>query len=107
MRMETDQDSTFVHGVVSKDKSRALFAYVTLQAQAGSRPNAIVIDGLDLDKNYSVKAAFPAGEPVFQQRTAPGWLDGVVLTGMALSQVGLRPPILFPEAALLIEIEAI
>ena len=107
VRMETDQDSTFVHGVVSKDKSRALFAYVTLRAQAGSRPNAILIDGLDLDKNYSVKAAFPAGEPVFQQRTAPGWLDGVVLTGMALSQVGLRPPILFPEAALLIEIEAI
>ncbi|MDG2497803.1 MAG: alpha-galactosidase [Aquiluna sp.] len=107
VRMETDLDSTFVHGVVSKDKATALFAYVTLQAQAGSRPNSIVIDGLDLEKNYSVKAVFPAGKPVFQQRTAPGWLDGVVLTGKALSQIGLRPPILFPESALLIEIEAI
>lgn len=107
VRMETDLDSTFVHGVVSKDKATALFAYVTLQAQAGSRPNSIVIDGLDPEKSYSVKAVFPAGQPVFQQRTGPGWLDGVVLTGKALSQIGLRPPILFPESALLIEIEAI
>jgi len=29
------------------------------------------------------------------------------MTGAALSQIGLRPPILFPENALLIEIEAL
>ena len=107
VRVETDNDSTFVHGVVSRDQSRALFAYVTLSAQSESRADAIRIDGLDLNRSYRVQATFPVGKPVFQERTGPKWLDGVVLTGRALSQIGLRPPILFPEAALLIEIEAI
>jgi alpha-galactosidase len=107
VRVETDNEATFVHGVVSQDQSKAIFAYVTLQGQAASRANAILIDGLDSNRSYSVKAVYPVGKPVFQERTSPMWLDGVVLTGRALTQIGLRPPILFPETALLIEIEAI
>ena len=107
VRVETDNEATFVHGVVSQDQSKAIFAYVTLQGQAASRANAILIDGLDSNRSYSVKAVYPVGKPVFQERTGPKWLDGVVLTGKALTQIGLRPPILFPETALLIEIEAI
>jgi alpha-galactosidase len=107
VRVETANDSTFIHGVVSQDQSRAIFAYVTLQGQAASRANAILIDGLDSNRSYSVKAVYPVGKPVFQERTGPKWLDGGVLTGKALTQIGLRPPILFPESALLIEIEAI
>jgi alpha-galactosidase len=107
VRVETNNEATFVHGVVSQDKSKAIFAYVTLQGQAASRANAILIDGLDSNRSYSVKAVYPVGRPVFQERTGPKWLDGVVLTGKALTQIGLRPPILFPETALLIEIEAI
>ena len=106
-RVETNNEATFVHGVVSQDKSKAIFAYVTLQGQAASRANAILIDGLDSNRSYSVKAVYPVGKPVFQERTGPKWLDGAVLTGKALTQIGLRPPILFPETALLIEIEAI
>ena len=107
VRVETDNEATFVHGVVSQDQSKAIFAYVTLQGQAASRANAILIDGLDSNRSYSVKAVYPVGKPVFQERTGPKWLDGVVLTGKALTQMGLRAPILFPETALLIEIEAI
>jgi|TARA_B110000977_G_scaffold14610_1_gene18118 alpha-galactosidase len=107
VRVETDNEATFVHGVVSQDQSKAIFAYVTLQGQAASRANAILIDGLDSNRSYSVKAVYPVGKPVFQERTGPKWLDGIVLTGKALTQIGLRPPILFPETALLIEIEAI
>ena len=107
VRVETGSETTFVHGVVGQDNSKAIFAYVTLQGQAASRANAILIDGLDSNRSYSVKAVYPVGRPVFQERTGPKWLDGVVLTGKALTQIGLRPPILFPETALLIEIEAI
>ena len=99
------QDEAFVHGVVSADKKSALFAYVTLAAQAGSRPAGISFAGLDAQKTYSVRAVFPAGMPNMIQRTDVTWFDGLVLSGRALMDVGLAAPILYPENALLIEIE--
>lgn len=104
VRAEIDE-SSFVHGVVSKDKREALFAYVTLAAAQGSRPNAIVIPGLASEKKYQVKAVFPMGEPSFIQRTQVGWLTGVTLTGEALATAGLKAPIMNPENAMLLEIK--
>lgn len=107
VRVDQQDDAVFVHGVVSKDKTKGIFAWVTLAGQAGSRPNAIRFEGLDESKNYLVKAVYPAGEPRWQQRSAPAWLAGVRLSGAALRGSGLRAPIVYPEQALLIEIEAI
>ena len=107
IRVSQQEDASFVHGVVSQDRSRALFALVTLAGQAASRPNAICFEGLDANKHYRAKAVFPAGEPVFTQRTNVAWFDGVEMTGEALRTVGLRSPIMNPENALLIEIEEI
>ena len=99
------KDEAFVHGVVSGDKKSALFAYATLAAQAGSRPDGIFFAGLDPEKTYTVAAVFPAGKPTMIERTSVSWLEGVKLTGKALMEVGLAAPILYPENALLIEIE--
>ena len=107
VRVETANDTSLVHGVVSQDGTAALFAYVTTAGQGPSRPNALRLEGLNPATSYRVKAVFPVGKPVFQERTSPAWLDGVTMTGTTLSQIGLRPPILFPENALLIEIEAL
>jgi alpha-galactosidase len=104
VRMDTEEDH-FVHGVVSQDRKRAIFALVTLAASPGSRPAAITFAGLDPEKTYRVRAVFPAGEPAYIQRTQVAWFDGVKLTGEALKSVGLRSPIMYPENALLIEIE--
>lgn len=104
IRSEIDA-STFVHGVVSHDQTKAVFAYVTLAGAMGSRPNAIVIPGLDPKKVYTVSAVFPAGEPTYIQRTQVAWLAGAKLSGEALASVGLRPPVLNPENAMLIEIK--
>ena len=104
VRSEID-DSSLVHGVVSQNQKEALFAYVTISASHGSRPNAIVIPGLATDKKYQVKAVFPMGEPTYIQRTQVDWLDGVALSGAALATVGLRAPIMNPENAMLIEIK--
>lgn len=103
-RVEIDP-STFVHGVVAQDQSQALFAYVTLAAAAGSRPSAIMLPGLSPKKSYQVRAVFPAGEPIYLQRTQVEWLSGIELTGEALASVGLRPPVLYPENAMLIEVK--
>jgi alpha-galactosidase len=107
VRVDRVDDKSYVHGVVSKDKKRAIFAYAALGTQGGSRPNGIRFSGLDESKTYRVKAAFPAGEPRYLQRAQVQWLDGVTMTGSALQNMGLRAPILFPDNAFLIEIEAI
>jgi alpha-galactosidase len=107
VRVDQIDDGVFVHGVISKDQTRGIFAFAVLRAQDGSRPNSIRIEGLDPTRNYSAKAVFPAGHPKYIQRQNAQWLDGVVLTGSALAGMGLRAPILYPENALLIEIEAI
>lgn len=106
VRVDTS-DEYFLQGVVSQDRSMALFSYATLQTASGSRPDALCFPGLDEGCSYRVKAVYPAGEPKFIQRTQVAWLEGVTLSGKALAQVGVRAPILYPENALLIEIEAI
>ena len=107
VRVDNQNDEAFTHGVVSQDGKRAIFAYATLGTQGPSRPNAIRFAGLSNHKNYLVKAVFPAGEPKYLQRAQVSWLSGVELSGAFLQSSGLKAPILFPENALLIEIEEI
>ena len=105
VRVEQPDDTSYVHGVVAHDRSEALFAYVQLSASGASNPARFRIPGLDPQASYRVTAAEPAGPAGTNQRATPTWMDGVVLTGAALAEVGLRPPILMPENAILIELE--
>jgi alpha-galactosidase len=107
IRVEQPNDSVFVHGVVSQDKAKGIFAYVTVRAQQGSQPGTFQLPGLDPKATYKVNLARPAGDPKVILRALPHWLDGVQLTGAALAKVGLRAPILAPENAILIEVERI
>ena len=105
VRIEQPDDSAFVHGVVAQDKSRAIFALVSLRGMPASTPNSLRFEGLDVGASYRVKLVEPAGKAHYISRQSPKWFDGVVLTGAALARVGLRPPILAPENAILIELE--
>jgi alpha-galactosidase len=107
VRIEQPDDSAFVHGVVAQDKSRAIFALVALRGMPSATPNAIRLEGLDPTANYRVELVEPAGAAHYIGRQSPKWLSGVVLTGAALALVGIRPPILAPENAILIEVERI
>ena len=107
VRVEQPDDVAFVHGVVAQDKSRALYAYVTLRAMKGQTPNVLRFEGLDSNATYRVKMVTPAGAPQYIHRGLPAWLDGIELTGEALARTGVRPPILAPENAFLIELERI
>ena len=107
IRVEQPDDSSFVHGVVSQDKSKAIFAYVTLRAIPGMTPTALRLEGLDPKANYRIKMVQPAGSPEYVQRGMPTWIDGVELSGAALSKIGVRPPILAPENGFLVEVERV
>ncbi|WP_138275600.1 alpha-galactosidase [Rhodoluna limnophila] len=107
IRVEQPDDSSFVHGVVSQDKSKAIFAYVTLRAIPGMTPTALRLEGLDPKANYRIKMVQPAGAPEYVQRRMPTWIEGVELSGAALSKIGVRPPILAPENGFLVEVERV
>ncbi|HSP53616.1 MAG TPA: alpha-galactosidase [Cryobacterium sp.] len=106
VRVEQPDDTSFVHGVVAHDGSEAVFSYVQLATAGGSNPARFLLPGLDPDARYRVRLVEPAGTSAAVQMKSPPWTTaGVEATGLALALVGLRPPILLPENAILIELQ--
>lgn len=103
VRIEQPDAAVMVQGVVAQDRSKAIFSYTTVAAQRASRPNTVRLAGLDPEASYQVHAVMPAGRPLEIARSGAAWLDGIELTGAALMNIGLRPPILAPEQGFLIE----
>ncbi len=112
VRVDHPDPAAFVHGVVSPDRSHALFAYLQLAASREAVPAAVRLPGLDPDRRYQVRPAHPAGEPAGIQRRLPRWLEvttgeaSITLPGRVLATVGLRLPVLMPEQAFLLELTA-
>lgn len=104
VRVDHPDPSALVHGVVALDRSAALFAYVQCATTAGTRPAAFRLPGLDPDAVYRVSVPDLGGVKAVQRR-GPQWLDGLETTGAALAEVGLRPPILWPEEAMVVTVE--
>ena len=104
VRVDQPDDDAFVHGVVSPDLAEAVFAYVQLDAARASVAPRFRVPGLDPAGVYQVRVVEPAGPSLSMQARAPEWMSGVEVTGSALAQIGLRPPILMPENAILIEL---
>jgi alpha-galactosidase len=103
VRIEQPDDAVLVQGVVAQDRSKAIFGYTTVAAQRASRPHTLRLAGLNPTASYEVRAVMPAGRPLEIARSSAQWLDGLELTGAALMNLGLRPPILAPEQGFLIE----
>ena len=83
----------------------ALFAYVQLRTSARGVPAPMRLPGLDPARRYRVDVLEPAGPPMTIGRP-PGWPPRE-LTGRVLAEVGLRPPVLAPEQAWLVEVTAV
>jgi alpha-galactosidase len=107
VRSGLENQSSYLHGIVSQDKSKAIFAYVVLSSLRESKPSAMLFAGLDPKKLYEVKVVTPAGEPKYLQKSGPDWVGGVTMSGAALRSMGLHPPILPPESAIILEISAV
>ncbi|TFB52376.1 alpha-galactosidase [Cryobacterium tagatosivorans] len=105
VRVAQPDESSFVHGVIAHDRSEAVFAYVQLSAAGGSSPSRFLLPGLDPDALYRVRIVESAGAAHTLQQRAPAWTAGIEASGLGLAQIGLRPPILLPENAILIELE--
>ncbi len=108
VRIDYPDDSGFLYGVVSADKSHALFSYVQLRTSIAVHPPVIILRELDPLRQYKVSAVFPAGMPEMMVVTPPPWITAknpLTISGSALMEIGLPTPILRPENALLIELQ--
>lgn len=107
VRVDHPDPSGLVHGVVAQDRGAALFAYVQTATPSGVRPAAFRMPGLEPDAMYRVRSQEFGGARTVQRR-APQWMDGGVTTsGAALADLGLHPPVLWPEEAILVVVERV
>ncbi len=102
VRVDHPDANAFLYGVVAQDQSEALFAYVQHRMNESNFPAMALIPGLDPRATYEVKVVGDVGKPRALQVKNPPWLKGVRLSGAALASIGVRPPILAPENAILI-----
>jgi alpha-galactosidase len=109
VRADHPDPAVWVHGVVGRDRSQALFCVVQLATSVAAVPDRVRLPGLDPDRRYRVRAVHPAGPPRTHPKSRPPWyVDGdVVVTGRILEMVGLQPPELLPEQALLLLLEGV
>ena len=109
IRVDHPDSNSFVYGVVAQDKSEALFSIVARDMSESTFPAMARIPGLDPHKIYNVKVITDAGTGKRMQTREPAWMlnpAGITLSGKELETIGLRPPILPPENAILIEISS-
>lgn len=108
VRLDHPCRASSAHGVVAKDRSRAIFAYVQESVTTASRPIPLRFAELDPDALYDVREVRPAGRPRYWQIRLPKWIEaGVTMSGKLLMEVGIQPPILCAEQATLIELTRI
>ena len=109
IRVDHPDDNSYLYGVVAQDKSEALFAIAARDMSESIFPAMARLPGLDPTRSYRVKVLKDAGVAQTMQRGNPAWMNeenGIVLSGAELAAIGLRPPILPPENAILIEISS-
>ncbi len=105
IRLDHPEPASSAHGVIARDGSRALFAYVQEGVARASRPAPLRFSGLEPAARYRLREVRPAGQPRFWQIRLPVWLEaGVTLSGRVLMEIGVQPPILCAEQAMLIEL---
>jgi alpha-galactosidase len=102
------EDGYVAHGVYAADRSEAVVSFAVLRSPASQTPPPLRLPGLDPDRSYEVRHLPLAGDVAGTGRHRPAWMDrGVLLTGRQLAEVGVQPPALHPERAVLIHLTAV
>lgn len=109
VRADRGESPLWLQGVVSSDRSEALFALSAVGRADTSQHPRLQLPGLDPAARYRVRALLPSGPP--SHLTSPPWLarvleaEGAVLPGAALALSGLAAPLLDPEQGLLLAVD--
>ncbi len=95
-----------VRGMVAADGARAVYTIAQTATAAALPPGAVRFPGLDPERVYRFDVR--GGAPSQPGQSPLPWADsGVVLTGRAAATAGLRPPVQYPERAVIVTADAI
>lgn len=101
------------HGVYALDRSEAVVSYAQVATGMSLSPPLLRLPGLDPERTYVVHwVQLPGGAPG-PARELPEWMrasaDGrpIHLTGRHLALLGLQPPTLWPEKAVVLHLQAV
>jgi alpha-galactosidase len=93
----TSDNSAVAHGVISTDKRKGFLCYAQLFTSQGLVPPLWKIHGLLSDVEYTVTYV-PLGDS--KEHTS------FTMTGAQLKRIGIQPPMLSPESAVLIYLKS-
>ncbi|MDQ1130348.1 alpha-galactosidase [Microbacterium sp. SORGH_AS_0888] len=97
-----------LRGIVASNGARALYALTQVTTSALHPAAPVTLPGLDPARRYRIALALPEGAGGFPGQSRLEWADEpVVMSGRAAGSVGLRPPVLLPQSAVLIEATAV
>ncbi|MDO5092086.1 MAG: alpha-galactosidase [Propionibacteriaceae bacterium] len=106
IRDEVGDGSMWLHGVLAADGSQALFSLTAVDFAVNELQDRLRLPGLDPAVRYHVRPLTPGAKPA--GLIPPPWFaEGAIATGAFLGEVGLTPPALHPEQALLLEASAV
>lgn len=102
-------DSLWLHGVLSPDRSRGIFELYTRKHGPFGIQGRLRLPELDPEASYRVAPVLLGGGP--SGLNSPPWFgehnEGIVLGGATLGSVGLTAPDFHPDQALLLTVERV
>lgn len=108
VRIDVPSGTGLAHGVVATDQREALYAYVQMQASLTLVPDRLKLVGLDPTLTYRVAVEAGGDYRFGPSRRQPAWTKtGLTASGDVLATIGINPPSLDPDAAVLVHVEAV
>jgi alpha-galactosidase len=89
VRIDTPDDTAWIHGVVAPDQSAALMSYAQLDEPRNDQPVALRIPGLDPRRRYQVSDVTPGVRRSRRSGLGEPGIPSVQVSGAALAEIGL------------------
>jgi alpha-galactosidase len=92
VRIDTPDDTAWMHGVVAADRSTALMSYVQRDEPRSDQPAALRVPGLDPRRRYRLTDMTPGLRPPRRSGLTDARMPSIEVSGTALAEIGLGIP---------------
>jgi alpha-galactosidase len=109
VRADQVEEGIWVHGVVARDRSEAVYAYLRLETSPSAVGGRIRLPGLDPQIRYSLTRRDEIGAVGLIQRASSEWWQAGTASarGAVFEQIGLPAPPLNPGQAMVLHLRAL
>jgi len=106
-RYDHPDPAVVAHAVIADDRSEALVSVAQIATARSMPTGPLRLGGLDPGRSYRPTVVPLPEVRLGSARRQPGWLDGgAVIEGAVLASLGLQLPVLWPESALVLHLQA-